>query len=210
MICDGPDDPAVIGPRTGCRSRAGDPLLRPIEAYRDAFRAHKASPGDVVVAAVTPLGEVAVTAGPSLAESCRLGELAGTPAIRLLELLRLFPDRNSWTTSCDQDWTDLLVQLAENLPSSIGYPCIDGVPIDRDPSAPGLQPDIAVWVEDAYGARSPLVLSACPPEPSLEPCYRLAPDVLNCGHTSSTLALVIEPPFAIRFPAYLRADIAVE
>jgi hypothetical protein len=181
-------------------------MLVPIESYRDDLFARKANPRDIIVGAVTPDGDIVVTPGRGLADSCRFDDLAGTAAPRLTSFLIQFPDRHSWTTSCDSDWTDVLSFYIQ-IEHPIGYPCIEGQPLDRDLAQPGLQPEIAAWIDNARQGTS-FVIPRCDAR-AADRCYRLVEDALNCTSTPTHLALTVEPPL-FGYPAILNADIAVE
>jgi hypothetical protein len=119
VVCDGVDDPDAPGPRTGCGVRADDLLLRSIVEYKASLLAWKPDPRNVVVAAVTPAGDVVVEPGPHLAESCRAGTSAGTPAIRMRAFLEQFPDRHVYTSTCEDDWTGALGQISSLYPCTV-------------------------------------------------------------------------------------------
>jgi hypothetical protein len=110
------DDAYSPGPRAGCEPR-NDGYLRTVESYRAEVMALKEDLRDILVAGVTPGGDIVVEPGGHLADGCTSGDIAGTPAIRLRAFLEGFPDRYTYTTICDTDWSDASSSSPSSSPS---------------------------------------------------------------------------------------------
>jgi hypothetical protein len=113
----------------------------------------------------------------------------------LKHFLNQFPQRNTFTTICNANLSDGLLQIAELLTAVIGNPCLEG-DLDTDPATAGVQYECLVSDVTAQGtdSQTETMLSECatvPPATSDLPCWHLEPDV-ECRATASGLSLVIE------------------
>lgn len=208
-----------VGVKTGCQLDPDQHYLQEIQSrYVDFLKGLKANPRNVIVAGIvgptspvevgrrTPMGQT--TPRPDLVPSCSYTDVMGNtntadPAFRLTSFFESFPDRNTYTTICDSDYTDALVQIAELLRTVIGYPCIEGDLADKDgdPSN-GVQPDCQFsYVTDPnLPTEHQEVLPRCDPEdgpagdPSItnKPCWHLVTDTTNCSATPTQLSVVVE------------------
>jgi hypothetical protein len=216
IVCDqgGADTTAmnVVGPKGMCHSNESGQYLTKIGDYVTFFKGLKADPNSVIVAAIagvtTPF-DVELrppsgggTAIPALAHSCNYTDSMNNsevadPAVRMKELLDSFPNRNTFSTICQQDLSGGLQLIAELLKAVIGSPCIDGTLADVDPNTPGPQYDCSVSDVTNFGAANQMetVLPACnnttdPTMSSNKPCWAIEMDPM-CA-TTSHLTLKVE------------------
>jgi hypothetical protein len=122
-----PDAPRTAGTKTGCTTRTDSTLVSPLLTYADAFKAVKKDPKNVFVGVIagdsSPV-QVDVTTEPSLLDSCNGGSSSAQPAVRLMELANLFPNRAVTSSSCASDLTGAVVQVAQLLRTVQGSPCL--------------------------------------------------------------------------------------
>jgi hypothetical protein len=201
-----------IGIKTGCTLDPDQHYLHDIQSrYVDFLKGLKSNERNVIVAGIvsptepvevgrrTPTGST--TPRPDLLPSCSYTATDGTtntgdPAFRLRSFFESFPDRNTFTTICDSDYTDALVQIAELLRTVIGYPCISGN--IANPSHPDCQFSYVTNINEPNETQQ--VLPRCDPEDgpagdtriTNKPCWHLVPDATNCADTPTQLTVVIE------------------
>lgn len=204
VTCAGGAMPDTPGAYAGCAPSAERPggLYHP-DRYADFLLGLKADPAQIIVGAVFgPPEPFAVGPGPVLLPSC--DNLAGsaTPGVRLANFLAHFPQRNTLTTICDDDLSDVLTLFANLLRVVIGSPCLDDVdPTDVDPDAPGVQPDCSVSdvrfpytsnQEESLLPRCPLDAGGAPTPDGPRPCWWVDADPLDCADIPGSLALHVE------------------
>jgi hypothetical protein len=226
-----------VGVKTGCTLDPDQHYLYEIQSrYVDFFKGLKSNPLNVIVAGIvgptspvevgrrTPTGST--TPRPDLVPSCSYTDVNGQtntadPAFRLTSFFESFPDRNTYTTICDSDFTDALVQIAELLRTVIGYPCIEGDLADKDNDASnGLQPDCQFsYVTDPnLPTEHQQVLPRCDPEdgPAMDPritnkpCWHLVTDATNCAATPTQLSVVVERNQEPEPNTYIRGGCVVQ
>jgi hypothetical protein len=208
-----PDQMNTTGVKDGCASVETEQYLTSIGGYVSHFKQLKSDPANVIVAAIAgpgtpyevelrapPLGGTAV---PAVAHSCSY--VGGTgqpevadPSVRLLEFLNQFPNRNTYSTICQQDLSGGLTQIAQLLRTVIGSPCIEGNLADVDPQTPGEQYDCSVSDVRNFGKanQTETVLPQCnnadtPASSTNKPCWSIVTDLMNCM-TAPNLTLKIE------------------
>jgi hypothetical protein len=140
---------------------------------------------------------------PSVAHSCSYIGGNGTaevadPSIRLVEFLNQFPNRNTFSTICQQDLSGSLTQIAQLLRTVIGSPCIEGKLADVDPVTPGDQFDCSVSDVRNFGKanQAETVLPQCnndgdPTASTNKPCWSIQTDLMNCA-AEPNLTLKVE------------------
>lgn len=201
-----------IGPKGGCTSNDQSAYLTKIDDYVTFFKGLKSDPANVIVAGIagptTPY-EVELrtppnggTAIPAVAHSCTYNGATGPevadPSVRLVEFLNQFPNRNTFSTICQQDLSGALTQIAQLLRTVIGSPCIEGNLADVDPETPGVQYDCSVSDVRNYGKanQTETVLPQCnneatPSASTNKPCWSIQTDTMNCTAAPS-LTLKVE------------------
>jgi hypothetical protein len=202
IVCDqGGTDPNAmntVGPKGMCHSNESGTYLTKIGDYVNFFKGLKSDPTSVIMAAIAGVTEPfdvemrappnGGTPIPALAHSCNYTDTAGgtevaDPAVRIKELLDGFPNRNTFSTVCQQDLSGGMVLIAQLLKSVIGSPCIDGTLADVDPNTAGPQYDCSVSDVTNYGKANQMesVLPACnnasdPTMSSNKPCWAIVLD----------------------------------
>jgi hypothetical protein len=192
--CDPDDDPRAPGPRKNCTPRDDSAYMYDVQSYVDFLKNLKEDDDLIIVAGI--LGnETPVTVGfndtitdqPELEPSCTSASGEAAPSVRLRYFLEQFPQRNTFTTICNPNLSDALLQIADLLASVIGNPCLDGALtsppecIVSDVRYPGTNEQTETIVP---------VCGTVPPADSELPCWHLEPDE-QCD-TASGLSLVIE------------------
>ena len=206
IICDqgGTDSNTMnqVGPKGMCHSNESSAYLTKIGDYVTFFKSLKSDPNSVIMAAVagvtTPF-DVELrpppgggTAIPALAHSCNYTDSSNQtevadPAVRIKQLLDSFPNRNTFSTVCQQDLSGGLQLIAQLLKAVIGSPCVDGTLADVDPNTPGPQYDCSVSDVTNFGKTNQMetVLPECnnlgdPPSSTNKPCWAIETDTMNC------------------------------
>jgi hypothetical protein len=176
VVCD--QGAGAIGIQTGCAANPSPASLTPIDGYANFLRGLKQDGNMVMVSALAAGGDPVVTQSASglvLAPACP-SETMEWPAIRLRAFLDLFPQRSTSAHPCGDDWSDLMVLIADMLRTVLGFPCIeDTVDLDRD--TPGIQAECVI--SELRGEQE-VILPACtsddPPDAE-RPCWRMFEDV---------------------------------
>jgi hypothetical protein len=213
IICDqgGADTNAMnqVGPKGMCHSNDNSQYLTKIKDYVTYFKSLKADPNSVIMAAiagVTDPFDVELrpppgggTAIPALAHSCNYTDMnnmteVADPAVRIKELLDSFPNRNTFSTVCQQDLSGGLELIAQLLKSVIGSPCIDGTLADVDANTAGPQYDCSVSDVTNFGKTNQMetVLPQCnnagdPTASTNKPCWAIETDPMCATATHQTL-----------------------
>jgi hypothetical protein len=216
VCADGGEDADAMntpGIKSGCTSNESSPYLTRVGDYATFFKGLKADPDDVIVAAIsgptTPY-EVELrsppgggTPIPAIAHACSYTGSTETvtvadPAVRMKSFLDLFPDRNTFSTVCQEDLSGALTQVALLIRRVIGSPCFDAQLADVDPTTPGPQYDCTVSdvIHRGTPNQTEQVLPECnnresPMSSTNKPCWSILPDALDCPATPS-LALQVE------------------
>jgi hypothetical protein len=196
-----------VGVKTGCVPDDTNNYLFDIEKYVTFLKGLKDNERDVIVAGIigntepvevgrkTPMGQTMQR--PDLVPSCTLC-LSSTvpcpqadtspadPGIRLRAFFESFPDRFTFTTICDTDYSDALIQIAELLRTVIGFPCITAQLVDTDPSTPAIEPDcsFAYVTDPGLPTEMQQTLAKCDTDtgtPGNMPCWRLVTDADGNG-----------------------------
>jgi hypothetical protein len=200
-----PADGSAVA-RQDCVPRDDSPYFAPVASYVDFLKRLKRDPSRVIVAgiigdpepvrlAITDRDDTpAVALKPTLLASCTSASGDAAPATRLAAFLAGFAaDRSIQQSICQDDLSGALDQIAILLGRSIGSLCLEGVLVDLDPAADGLQPDCRITEYQYKG--TPEVTEAsmmpCAIAGDERPCYRLTPDDA-CSAYPSGLALVID------------------
>jgi hypothetical protein len=210
-----------VGIKTACAIDDSQTYLHKIEEYVTFLKGLKPDDRDVIVGGIiSPTEPVEVgrrtppmstTPRPDLIPSCSYCEVpldamgncpdptnnlsTADPAFRLRAFFESFVDRNTFTTICDNDYTDALVQIAELLRTVIGYPCIEAdlSDSDGDPSN-GVQYEcqFSYVTNPGEADESEQALPECDASLSNKPCWRLIEDLVNCTTSSHHLSVAVE------------------
>lgn len=206
--CDNDASPRAFGPKTGCRPRDDSQYMIELGRYIDFMQNLKDDPKLVIVAGIignfdAATGDAVVGPDPNMAEwpsvqkSCFTRDPTdindgAAPPVRIQKFLSFFPDRNTFTTICNESLQDALVQIAELLKDALGNPCIDRPLADRNPTIDGLQPECSVVdvlnpdsdnrTEQIIPQCSTVIQTGdtCDPGTQGTPCWCIHPDAMSC------------------------------
>jgi hypothetical protein len=193
--------------------------LDTIAPFHDFLVGLKADPSQVIVGGIigtpTPVFVEAVVppvggpAQPQLAHSCTNlvngVDQPGDPGVRLQSFFDLFPNRNSSTTICQNDFSEALEGTANLIAQSAGTPCIGKPLLDVDPGTPGVQVDCIV--EDTLGTNVTIV-DPCD-DTNTPTCWRLEIDAFTCP-LFDRLRLEVVRDFAVPPQTITRARCRVQ
>jgi hypothetical protein len=200
----GNSDPRAPGPRTNCFPRDPSPYMYGVQEYADFLKSLKPQdPKLVIVAGIAGNAEPFVVGTdpmmpthPALVPSCESANGKADPAVRLKFLLDQFPERNAFTTICNDDLSDALQLIAELLKKAIGNPCIQSTL--RDP----YDCSVSDVVNPGTDNETETLLPKCNADEDLDPdnapnstnipCWHLDVDTTACPETPTQLALIIE------------------
>jgi hypothetical protein len=189
VICDGMPlsrTPMAYG---SCASRPDSYLYQP-RFFAD-FLLSLRRPSQLFVAAIvapaTPF-EVGLTdrSSPDLAPSCQSAAGTADPAVRLHELVALFPGHSAAASICATDLVDPLRELGKQLSTLLTGACLWGLLLDAS-SEPGLQPDCQVFEKrGATRTRIPACEGSGP-----DPCHAFVSDAALCPYSPGQLRLAV-------------------
>ena len=212
ITCDqgGADPNAMnqVGAKGSCHSNESKQYLTDVQRYVDFLKSLKPDDSSkVIVAAIggppTPVAtELRMPPGgtggavPALAHSCTYNPTptdteVADPTVRVSQFLAGFPNRNTFSTVCQQDLSGALTQIAQLLKTALGSPCIDGklaVPYDCS-------------VSDVQNFGKPNqtehVLPECnnmttPMSSTNKPCWAIEQDPVNCAMSPMMQTLKVE------------------
>jgi hypothetical protein len=210
VVCDEGRDIELreVGPKTACVPDDTQPWLHQVDEFVTFLKGLKPDPRSVIVAGIIgdtegvevrlaiPQGGTALQ--PDLVPTCGMdgGPYKADPGIRLRAFFESFVDRNTFSTICDDDYTDALDQIAQLLRTVLGYPCLTGELVDKDPSTPALDPDC----QFSYITRPGQVdmvdrpLPACDAGLTNQPCWHLVLDADLCEAMPTQLKVIVEDP----------------
>lgn len=196
-----------LGPRTNCEPEFDSDYLTNPDEYVTFLKGLKENPRDVIVATIignpspVAVGEELLAGqndeSPAIEPSCSYDpagaapESDADPGVRLDYFRRQFPDRNTFTTICDEDLSDGLTVIAELLKEVIGNPCIDGDLVDTNPTIDGEQYECVVKAVYNEGDSNEMS-ETLPPCGGSTPCWQLVPDPMNCAGSPTELAIDID------------------
>jgi hypothetical protein len=209
----GNDSPRAPGPRTGCFPMEDSPYMFGVQEYVDFLKSLKDDDSLIIVANIAGNPEP-VQVGqdpemperPALVPSCQSASGKADPAVRLNFFAQQFPNRNAFTTICNEDLSDGLQLVAELLKEAIGNPCIEALLKDQDPSTPELDYECTVSdvVNPGTDEQEETVLPFCnmasaedtdpsnAPASTNLPCWHLIEDTASCPDTPTNLTLIVE------------------
>lgn len=207
----GDSDPRAPGPRENCFAEEDSDYMYGVQEYVDFLKDLKGDDSLVIVAGIIGNPEpVAVGVdperpqNPALVPSCTSSAGKADPAVRIKTLLDQFPNRNTFTTICNEDLSDGLALIAQLLKEAIGNPCIESLLKDRDPDTGELEYECTVSdvVNPGTDEQEETVLPHCnadddldptdPPSSTNIPCWHLEVDDTQCPDTPTGLSLVVE------------------
>lgn len=193
------DAPRTAGAKQSCEPRAGSAYAADVQAYVDTLRALKEDPNQVIVAGIfgdPSQVEVELLEGqPALAPSCSSSVGDADPPVRLAHFTEQFPQRNTQTSICNENLSDALVLIAQQVQPLFSN-CIDGE-LDQDRAIAGIQyecqvSDVLFPGTDQQEERILPECSQVPPPPGEAPCWYLEPAPAECALTPTQLALEVE------------------
>jgi hypothetical protein len=220
--CDDDPNPRTLGAKHGCKPDPASQYEFEVQRYIDFMRNIKDDPKLVIVAGIignfdAVAGDVTVgpdrrTNDPNLPEvqrSCITRDAndpddGAAPPVRMQSFLTAFPERNTFTTICNDNLSDALVQIAELLKTAIGNPCIDVALADRNPSIPDVQPECSVVdvlnpdstdrtetvIPQCTQAIQPAAMM-CDPGSAGTPCWCIHPDTMSCPTAPQNYAIEV-------------------
>ena len=203
----GNDDPRAPGPRGGCFPREDSPYMYGVQEYADFLKGLKEDDDLIIVANIVGNPDpIAVAGGPDLVPSCQSSSGTAAPGVRLAALAEQFPDRNSFSSICNDDLSDALVELGWLIRQAFGNPCLEAVLRDADLDAPGLQYECSVSdvIDPGGPEQDETILAFCDraaeedsdpttwPVSTNLPCWHLIEDRNQCPATPTGLTLVVE------------------
>jgi hypothetical protein len=209
----GNDDRRAPGPRTNCVAKEDSQYMYGVQEYVDFLKGLKEDDSLIIIGGIIGNPEpVAVGTdperpeNPALVPSCQSGAGKADPAVRIKGLLDQFPNRNAFTTICNENLADALELIADLLKEAIGNPCINSVLKDVDLETDGLQYECTVSdvVNPGTDTQSEEIIPYCnaadqedldptdTPASTNLPCWHLTEDATNCGNTPTSLSLIVE------------------
>ncbi|HTJ42626.1 MAG TPA: hypothetical protein VL463_11060 [Kofleriaceae bacterium] len=206
VTCDGDTDPLhmqVKGVRANCKPREDSQYIFPVQRYIDFVKGLKSDPKSIVVADIGAPKEPWVIGDntyeqkptePALQASCQSSTGFAVPTLRVQTFTGAFPDRNSFSTICNTDFSDALINIAQLIKEVIGDPCIEGTLKDIDLNTPGVQPDCVVSqvTDPGTAMETEKILPECDGSHSNTPCWTFQTDAMQCASTPSMLKLVTD------------------
>jgi hypothetical protein len=119
----------MVGTKDGCTSNESSAYLTHVGDYVTFFKGLESDPTNVIIGIIdAPPTPYAVelrsppgggTATPAVAHSCSyadgIGTEVGDPAVRLVQFANAFPNRSTFSTICQQDWSGPIVQITDLL-----------------------------------------------------------------------------------------------
>lgn len=206
VTCDPVADPGAPGPRDNCRPAPGPGYLHAIDRYAAFLTELKPAPDmvsiGVIVGDPAPVSVVQSGTALALAPSCSGGLGDAAPAVRiagLVDAVDAVAGRGHRETICTGDLGAALDVLGAALAPSGA--CFESPLVDRDPIAPGLQPECAIIEHRADGTSTPLPLCV---DGGARPCWRIVSDP-RCPQTVDGQRLEID-----RAGALAPADATIE
>jgi hypothetical protein len=203
----GNDDPRAPGPRDGCTPDEDSPYMYGVQEYVDFLRSLKEDDELLIVANIagnpTPVvvgRDAEAPEKPALVPSCESPSGKADPAVRMTAFAQQFPN-NAFTTICNDNLSDALALIADLIVSSVGSPCLRGIPLDADPDAAGVQVECSVSdVVDGEETLLPHCNMAAaedadttnPPASTNLPCWHVIEDGASCPMTPTGLAVLVE------------------
>jgi hypothetical protein len=177
-----------------CHSAEDGRLIR-ISELVAFFKALKANPNDVIVAAVTgPTIPYSVTVPerirkgvlrnePEVLPSCMSTNGTAAPAVRIHDFVSAFGDNGTFLSICSDDFSPVMARIGLQVAQRASLECL-GAPIaDTDPAAAGVQANCEVYDETSRGgATLRELIPACGGNTS-PPCWRVttSPKCMQSG-----------------------------
>jgi hypothetical protein len=172
----------------------------------DFLKGLKDDPSLVIVAGIigppTPVGVTTdMGGGLDVAPSCSVPGVANSsarPGIRLTSFLEAFPQRNTFTTICNENLSDALTVIATLLAQVLGNPCLEGQIKDISDAA-GIQPDCQVSDVRFPGQTGqqetplPECNNADGDAATNQPCWLIFEDRTACDKTPTGLTIAVYP-----------------
>jgi hypothetical protein len=185
-LCNGQRPPRTPAANlTDCASAEDGRLIR-ISELVEFFKGLKANSNDVMVAAIAgPPTPYSVTlaslqgggnspAVPQIVPSCRSGNGAADPAVRIHQFVDAFASNGTFLSICADDFSPVMTRIGEEVARRASLECLAARVADVDPTAPGVQARCEVYDETASdGSTLREVIPSC--ASAAPPCWRIAP-----------------------------------
>jgi hypothetical protein len=201
-LCDGVPPPRTMAASNlmNCQSNENGRLTR-IGDFVDFFKSLKASPDDVIVAAITgPATPYSVElrpvrnrpAGvtqnePRILPSCMSTNGSAAPAVRIKQFVDAFGVNGTLESICDGDFSPAMARIGDKIAGRVRHQCLEEPPVDRDPARAGIQANCEVYEETntVEGVVRTGIKSCDAVSP---PCWRIQPD-RTCPGTGSEVVV---------------------
>ncbi len=194
-LCNGVPPPRtmVAANLMSCVSNENGPLM-PVGGLVDFFKSLKASPDDVIVAAITgPTTPYdvrlvstrsretgAVELEPRIQPSCMSSNGSAAPAVRLQQFVSAFGVNGSVESICDGDFSPAMARIGDKIAGRVRHQCLENPPVDRDPARAGIQANCEVYEETTTSdGVIRAAIRSCDVAPA--PCWHIQPDATCPG-----------------------------
>jgi hypothetical protein len=216
------DEMNQVGPKSQCHPDDGSAYLTKVADYVTFLKGLKDDPSKVIVAGIVgTIDPFAVelrapdkssTAIPALAHSCTYTGNDGKPEvadppIRIKSFLDQFPNRNTFSSICQQDLRGGLQQIAELLRAVVGDPCIEGKLADP----PNYDCAVSSIVNPGTDTAVETVLPRCDTSASNPPCWHIITDATQCADPATDhLVLKVEGQETLPTDSHIVANCVTE
>jgi hypothetical protein len=198
-LCNGVPPPRTTAATNlmNCQSNENGKLMR-VADFVTFFKSLKASPDDVIVAAitgpVTPYSVELVRARdrgnelePRIVPSCMSSNGSAAPAVRIQQFIEGFGVNGTIESICDGDFSPAMARIGDKIAGRIRHQCLEAPPVDRDTTRPGIQANCEVYEETTTtGGVIRTSIRAC--DDTEPPCWRIEPDS-TCPGTGSEVVV---------------------
>lgn len=200
-------DLLMPGTKTGCAVNDQSQYLYPPSEYVAFLQDLKRESGQPVFFAAIggDIDPISVFPHPMdgesmLMPSCSLdaggpGARDAEPTIRLEAVAELFGANGQFRTLCDDDLTDALTEIANQLNDELQGTCLVGDLFDNDDVADGTQPGCSVIESDAQGENADYI-ELCPADGPVDgpvgTCFEITENRTRCSETDTGLLMVIK------------------
>ncbi len=189
-LCDGVPPPRTMAAMNlqNCTSNENGKLMR-VADFVTFFKGLKASPDDVIVAAITgPPTPYSVTLQrvrerttgtvemePRIVPSCTSSNGEAAPSVRIQQFVEAFGDNGTFESICDGDFSPAMARIGDKIAGRIRHQCLEQPPVDRDPARPGVQANCEVY-QETKTSDGPVRTSINSCDDASPPCWRIQSD----------------------------------
>jgi hypothetical protein len=234
--CENDPNPRTLGPKTGCVPDQNSQYMYEVQRYVDFMRNLKAESALVSVAAIVGTFDRetrSVTVGPDrrtndpnlpeVSRSCFTRDPndpddGATPPPRIFGFVDSISGPAATHSVCNDNLSDPLIAIGQQLKASIGDPCITATLADQSAGDPGLQPACTVVARTGDtnttipACSNPVQTGGtCDPGAVGTPCWCLLTDTFSCPDAPSNLAFGVNtggatPPLGTAYLIYCETD----